>query len=698
MNLAVNSPACDANTWVIIPARDEEKTIASVIQTLHQQGLSHILVVDNGSRDRTAEEAAIAGATVISEPQPGYGQACWTGMQNLPPAAQWVLFCDADGSDDLAQIPQFLTASQTANCIISNRRATTAGRRHLTPVQNFGNGLATTLIHWGWGHVYHDLGPLRLIQREALDDLQMRDRGFGWTVEMQVRAVETGLKIAEIPVGYYPRQGGRSKISGTIRGSVQAGTIILTTLAWLFIQRFTQPLFPQDSDRAIPFLSALLVLLGCGITAFFGDFRVPGTVHYFWMGIGLVSIGWLLSWRLHWIARSLFWSITLLSRLMLLPMYPGDDVWRYLWEGHIQTFGFSPYHLAPKAVELEHLRTAWWSSINHAGVSAIYPPITQAGFHGLASITPSVWLFKLAFIAADVLICALLCRRFGRSRTLLYAWNPLILYSFAGGAHYDSWFMLPLVAAWLVFDRADDTARPTTKQFCWAAALLGVSIAVKWMSAPILAFLVWRSLRQFGLKLAIAVGTLGLLPMALSAVPFCSPDSCPLVPTSSRFVINGRCAELIPFWVAKMLPESSLYNWLYLVPLALVVVWLLLRTKSLGEFCHWYLLSLLALSPIIHAWYFTWVIPFGVLSRNLGIRLMSLSAFVYFVLQQRQSLGDLSWLLTSGERSLLWGPILFGVFWSALQASRQAGEFQALAQLWTRSPRSLTTNQQEAKI
>ncbi|NEO83893.1 MAG: glycosyltransferase family 2 protein [Spirulina sp. SIO3F2] len=694
----MNSPATTANLWVIIPARNEETTIASVIQSLQAQGIDHILVVDNGSDDRTAERATRAGATVIAEPQPGYGQACWQGIQHLPPEAAWVLFCDADGSDDRSQIPTFLQATEHADLIIGDRRATATGRSNLTPVQNFGNGLATTLIHWGWGQVQHDLGPMRLIQRAALEQLQLRDRAFGWTVEMQVRAIEAGLNITEIPVNYHPRQGGQSKISGTIRGSIQAGITILSTLAWLAVQRAvrsdpssqsaTEGKSWTASNQMIESLgignlaifSALLVLLGCAIALPFGDFRIAGTVYRFWVGMGLVGIGWLFAGQLRAIAAWLFWGVTLGSRILLLPMYPGDDVWRYLWEGYIQTFGFSPYHFAPTAPELEALRTDWWPLINHPSVSAIYPPITQTGFHALASITPSVWLFKLAFIAADLLICWLLCRRYGRTRTLLYAWNPLILYSFAGGAHYDAWFLLPLVAAWLVWDGLTADRPLTPKRCYWAAALLGVSIAIKWMSVPILAFLVWRSLRQFGFKFAVGVGLIGFLPMLMSAAPFCRPTSCPLIPTSSTFVRFGRSAELVPYWVAQMVPESNWHNWLYLFPLALIVLWLLFRAKTLGQFSQWYLIGLLVVSPIIHAWYFTWAIPFAVASRNLGIRLVSLSAFVYFILQQQMAVGNWNWYLNSWERSLLWGPMLAGLVISATQASLRSGEFRSLGQ------------------
>ena len=224
------------HTLVIIPVRNEEATIASVIQSLQAWGLTRIRVVDNGSSDRSAGKAKAAGAEVVFEPNPGYGRACWRGFQHRS-EIEWILFCDGDGSDDLSQLPQFFEQRDRFDLILGNRSATAAGRRAMSPVQNFGNQLASFLIRLGWGYKYGDLGPLRLIRRSSLEQIKMQDRGFGWTVEMQVRAVECNLRICELPVSYRPRQGGRSKISGTLTGSFKAGSVILGTLGKLYLKK-----------------------------------------------------------------------------------------------------------------------------------------------------------------------------------------------------------------------------------------------------------------------------------------------------------------------------------------------------------------------------------------------------------------------------------------------------------------------------
>jgi len=222
---------------VIIPVWNEEATIAQVIQSLQACGLTQIRVVDNGSCDRSAEIAKAAGAEVLYEPIPGYGRACWRGLQGLPAPIRWVLFCDGDGSDDLAKLPAFFDRREHCDLILGDRYATPEGQAVMAPAQKFGNKLATFLIRLGWGATYRDLGPMRLIRRCALDEIQMQDRGFGWTVEMQVRAAECKHRVCELPVGYYRRQGGKSKISGTISGSLKAGSIILATLGRLYWRR-----------------------------------------------------------------------------------------------------------------------------------------------------------------------------------------------------------------------------------------------------------------------------------------------------------------------------------------------------------------------------------------------------------------------------------------------------------------------------
>jgi glycosyltransferase involved in cell wall biosynthesis len=188
--------ATNTNITVIIPALNEQASLPDVINRLHQIGLRKIRVVDNGSSDRTAEVARRCRVEVVSEPRRGYGQACWTGCWNLPPEAEWILFCNADGSDDIERVPELMASSSGAEFVLGVRATGTDGHYHLTAAQRFGNKLATSLIQILWRRDYADLGPLRLISRRAFERLNMQDRGFGWTVEMQVRAATCGVSDA----------------------------------------------------------------------------------------------------------------------------------------------------------------------------------------------------------------------------------------------------------------------------------------------------------------------------------------------------------------------------------------------------------------------------------------------------------------------------------------------------------------------
>ena len=666
-----------SKTLAIVPALNESETIESVVLSLRTQGIESIRVVDNGSADRTAEKARAVGAEAILEPVSGYGQACWRGIQNISPDIEWVLFCDGDGSDDLSCLADVFAACERADFILGDRSSLTASRKHLTALQRWGNRLATTLIQLGWGYPYRDLGPLRLVRREALARLQLADRGFGWTLEMQVRAVEENLTISEIPVRYNPRQGGRSKISGSISGSYRAGKAILGTLARLYWRRLRQQHFPNPRERGIEphrpnqakwggwasWLSALLLVLGSLVLAPNGDFHQYGVQPAFWFGALLMGMGFALSWRQGACGQWQFWWVAIATRLILLGMAPGDDIWRYMWEGLLQTQGVSPYDFPPNASELVPLRTPWWSSINHPGVTAIYPPLTQFGFRVLAWIAPSVWMFKFGFAAADLAVCGLLLRWFGTSNATLYAWNPLILYSFAGGGHYDSWFILPMVLAWGIADRARGTSR-----WLGVSACLGLSIAAKWVSFPLLGFAVWKAWRERHLGFALLTLLVGVLPVTLAAVPFCLERSCHLIPVSSTFVSHGRSAEFIPYLASLLWPITLQANWFYGPPLAAATLGLLLTCRHFLGFAETFFLILLSLSPIVHFWYFSWVMPFVAASRNWGSLFVSLSAFVYFVLPHRQFLGNANWFLGDLERWVLWLPFAIGIAMTAGQA------------------------------
>jgi glycosyltransferase involved in cell wall biosynthesis len=222
---------------VVIPALDEEATLPAVIAAVPRAGagwtVREVVVADNGSRDRTADVARAAGATVVEEPRRGYGAACLAALAHLrrdPPAV--VAFLDADGSDDASQLGELLAplVGGAADLVIGSRVLGAREPGALAPVQAFGNRLSAVLMRLLFGARFTDLGPFRAIGWDALERLRMRDRDFGWTVEMQTRALRARLRCTEVPARYRRRRGGASKVAGTVRGSVAAGVKILATL------------------------------------------------------------------------------------------------------------------------------------------------------------------------------------------------------------------------------------------------------------------------------------------------------------------------------------------------------------------------------------------------------------------------------------------------------------------------------------
>lgn len=252
--------ALPLSTWrvsAIVPARNEGPCIAAVVHALRALRqpdgaalLHEVVVADNGSSDGTGEIAAQAGAHVVHVPQPGYGQACWDAVQACQ--GNVLLFVDGDGAADAKDAASLLaTIAAGADLVIGVRVQPDANA--MTPPQRVGNALACALMRVIWHMPARDLGPYRAIRRDAFDRLDMQDRSFGWTVEMQVRAHALTLRVQDKPVAWRARTGGVSKISGTWRGVLGAGTGILTMIARLWWrERQRPPCVPSTLKPVIP--------------------------------------------------------------------------------------------------------------------------------------------------------------------------------------------------------------------------------------------------------------------------------------------------------------------------------------------------------------------------------------------------------------------------------------------------------------
>lgn len=224
---------------VIIPALNEAESLKVLLPLMTPCALGQVLVCDNGSVDATREVVEALGAQWIYEPKRGYGAACFAGTQRLAPSIEIVVFMDADLSDDVTSLPKLVEPIVNDQCdlVLGARVPQQRQAGSTTLLQRFANRIFPALIRAGWGYDYTDLGPFRAIRRSSLEAIGMRDRAFGWTIEMQIRAVELGLRIREIPVAYRKRRRGRSKISGTIGGVLRAAYWIIRTCAVLWMTK-----------------------------------------------------------------------------------------------------------------------------------------------------------------------------------------------------------------------------------------------------------------------------------------------------------------------------------------------------------------------------------------------------------------------------------------------------------------------------
>jgi glycosyltransferase involved in cell wall biosynthesis len=216
---------------VIIPTRNEAGSLPRLLWGL-PAWISTILVADYNSGDGTDSLALQHGASLVRVTRPGYGAACLQAIAALP-AANILVFLDADGSDDPAELSRLVAPilEDKADFVLGSRTLGACEPGALTAPQHFGNWLACRLIRLFWGVRFTDLGPFRAIRADALRGLAMQDQHFGWTVEMQVRAAKAGLRCVEIPVACRRRLAGKSKVSGTVKGSVKAGAAILYVIA-----------------------------------------------------------------------------------------------------------------------------------------------------------------------------------------------------------------------------------------------------------------------------------------------------------------------------------------------------------------------------------------------------------------------------------------------------------------------------------
>lgn len=222
---------------VIIPYLNEGVPIAGVVREVLAQGVDDVIIVDNGSTDDTAQQAAASGARVVREPRRGYGLACAAGVAAVSSHTDIVCFLDGDGSDVPAFLPAVVgpIAAGTADFVMGSRLTGMREKGSLTPQQIIAGQLSGILLRAAYGVRFTDMSPFRAIRLELLGELRMQERTFGWNLEMQMRAAATGMRITEVPVDHRCRRGGVSKVSGNVAAGTSAAWKIATTFLRLVV-------------------------------------------------------------------------------------------------------------------------------------------------------------------------------------------------------------------------------------------------------------------------------------------------------------------------------------------------------------------------------------------------------------------------------------------------------------------------------
>lgn len=374
----------------------------------------------------------------------------------------------------------------------------------------------------------------------------------------------------------------------------------------------------------------------------------------------------------------LLWGIAIVLRLFALPLEPGDDFWRYQWEGRVQRAGFNPYVHAPDAPELVAVRDDFpaWGKMNHRDFSAIYPPGTELLFCGLSAISDRPLVYKFVFAAADLASIALLLALIGGSRrfatTVWYAWNPLVVYSFAGAAHFDSLMILPLVGGILCLTRCESANSSRAKWLLAvaAAALFGVAISIKLIPVLLLPLCVF-ALRSRAPAVGISVAIPALLSL-LYGWP-----RVPIWDSLRRFAYVTRLNDLF-WWIVEetVWPNPRQKNYHYNVVIVVDVLLIsLVFWRNWKRGMLWVLGAALIFTPVLHPWYSTWILPLAAWRRVAPWQILSVTLFGYYLFWNER-LFALPWHAEPWMRAIIIAPPLFAVACSFAQQHGRTSELE----------------------
>ena len=355
-----------------------------------------------------------------------------------------------------------------------------------------------------------------------------------------------------------------------------------------------------------------------------------------------------------------FWGVAITLRLLAMPLAPGDDLWRYQWEGKIQRAGFNPYVHAPNDPKLEAIRAEFpeWQKINHRDFRAIYPPGAELLFAGLSGTSDRPLLYKLLFTCADLgTVAVLLLLLGGNSRyadAAWYAWNPLVVYSFAGAAHFDSLMILPMTAGILLLTRFEGATDSRRKWLLALAASVAFGVAISVKLVPVLLLLPCVFALGFrAVTLLVSVG----IPALLSTVY--GYPKINIWESLGRFAHVTRLNDLF-WWLIEdtVWPNPHQKNYHYNVILVICVALVsLLFCRNWKRGMIWAFGTALILSPVLHPWYCAWILPLAAWRRAYAWFVFSITLFAYFLFWNER-LFTLPWHAEPWMRTIIMVPAL----------------------------------------
>ncbi len=423
-------------------------------------------------------------------------------------------------------------------------------------------------------------------------------------------------------------------------------------------------------DYVLPFLAAILVLVGSFRLVGFSDLGIPDNVSKFQISFGFIALGYLLSWHF---AKRLTWLMLLVAavaRIAMLPVEPGETLNRRIWDSQILAAEHNPYELTPNADRLVPFRGAEWEGILDKETPSHYLPGLLWVYSAFEEIgDPQNW-FKTLLVVVDLAICLMFALRFGADRAALYAWNPLVIYAVAGlGVDY-SLFLLPFVGGYLIWDfwidqkggvsvikASGGISSALGQMVCVASLLMGIGAAMNVLMVPGLLWVVWHVLKRSGIRSGLVALVFGAAPLVLSlmwASISLNVDLSKIV--APEFGLGDRSVSLIPA-IVGFVSGASISPMVYLAILGLGTVWMLHTCESLERFMSFYLVWTIALATTVYPWSVMLLAIVGVGSGNYVFRVASLSVFAYF--GAYRIFGDEQvWSMPWTLQVLIWLPFL----------------------------------------